>query len=519
MTFARTERFLRPEGSAYRALVTFTGIVAAFTMVLSGTIVNVAVPDVMGAFGVGQDKAQFLSTAYIATMTASQLLNAWVISVFGRRLAFSLVLTIFVIGSLVCTASPNIDLVIVGRVMQGFAAGIVQPLVLITIIGVFPKDRRGTATGVYISGLALALGFGPAVGGITIDALNWRWIFLVPLPFVGTSLLLGTFFIPDDADARSKAAFDWWGYSFLCIALYCLMSAVANGQREGWDSDLILSYWLIGAGAAIAFVRSQTRDSGKLLDFSLFSNPRFMVVIFLTFVFGVGNFAITYAIPVFGQLVLGLTPTAAGLLLLPAGIIAMLVTLVVGRISDHLSTVTLIMVGLGMFFFGTLLLAQGDVNTPVLTILLLTIACRIGTAFVGPAATATAIDELPSDRLNEGSGTINFFRQMGGAFGINILVAMLERRTEFHVDAMTATQNADNEATRQLLRGATELLSPSGLPAAAQSQIALDHLGQMLSMQANTLAWRDGFLMVSAVFLFAMLPAWFLRRTGSRRKV
>ena len=169
-----TEQTTTPAG---RWLITGTGMVASSTMVLSGTIVNVAVPDVMGAFGVGQGLAQFVATAFLATMTASQLLGRWIIGLLGRRIAFMTVLVVFAAGGLVCATSPSIDFLIFGRVMQGFSAGIVQPLVLVTILSVFPPERRGMATGIYLSGLALALGFGPVVGGLTIDALGWRYIF------------------------------------------------------------------------------------------------------------------------------------------------------------------------------------------------------------------------------------------------------------------------------------------------------------------------------------------------------
>ena len=163
-----TEQTTTPVG---RWLITGTGMVASSTMVLSGTIVNVAVPDVMGTFGVGQGMAQFLATAYLATMTASQLLGRWIIGLLGRRIAFMTVLVVFASGGLVCATSPSIDLLIFGRVMQGFSAGIVQPLVLVAILNVFPPERRGMATGIYLSGLALALGFGPVVGGLTIDGV------------------------------------------------------------------------------------------------------------------------------------------------------------------------------------------------------------------------------------------------------------------------------------------------------------------------------------------------------------
>src|SRR3546814_2364692 len=127
-------------------------------MVLSATIVNVAVPHVMGAFGIGQDEAQWMATAFIATMTASQLLNAWVVAALGQRAAFLFTLVVFVIGTLISASSQSIGMLILGRVLQGFSAGIVQPLVMVTIFQVFPADRRGLAMGIYGTGVIMEIG-------------------------------------------------------------------------------------------------------------------------------------------------------------------------------------------------------------------------------------------------------------------------------------------------------------------------------------------------------------------------
>ena len=299
-------------GPGYRWFVTIGGLTASFTMVLTGTIVNVAVPDVMGAYGVGQDKAQFLSTAFITTMTASQLLNAWFVGKFGQRDAFIIVLSIFLLGGLICGFSPNLNVIIFGRVMQGFAAGIVQPLVMVTLFQVFPADRRGTAMAIYGMGLVLALGLGPVVGGVTIDVLGWRNIFFVPLPLVVVALTAGIFLMPSALNQRKTGAFDWYGYVLLCIALYCMMSAIGHGQRDGWTSDRSMTVIFIGLTATIGFVISQMRPGSSMLDFSLFKNVRFASAVVVAIVFGMGNFASTYAIPVFGQLVQGYTATVAG---------------------------------------------------------------------------------------------------------------------------------------------------------------------------------------------------------------
>ena len=509
----------QPAAPVGRWLVTGTGMVASFTMVLSGTIVNVAVPDVMGTYGVGQGLAQFLATAYLATMTASQLLGRWITGWLGRRLAFMVVLVVFGAGGLVCAAAPTIDLLILGRVMQGFSAGIVQPLVLATIISVFPPERRGMATGIFISGLGLALGFGPVVGGLTIDGFGWRYIFLVPLPFVAAALVLGAFFMPDEEHPARRVLFDWTGYALLCVSIFCLMSGIASGQRLGWGSDIIVGYFGVGVGAGLLFVRSQLRSDRAILDLSLLSHPRFAAAILVTIVYGAGNFSITYATPVFGQFVQGLTPTAAGFLLLPAGLVVVVMTPLIGRAADRLPAAGIITAGLLVFMGGTLLFAGADVNTPYLHVVLFAVVCRVGMGLITPTLTATAISAVPEDRFSQGPGTINFFRQLGGAFAINTLVALLERRTEFHADAMAATQSADNAAMREMLSRAGDLLAPSGLPESTYDLISLDYLGHVIAAQASTIAYQDGFLLVSIVFAIALLPTWLIGWLDRRRRM
>lgn len=135
------EAQFRRYGPAYRWLVTAGGLLGAMSMVLSATMVNVAVPSIMGAFGIGQDLAQWAATAFLATMVASQLLNAWAVAAFGQRTTFSLALAIFALGALICASAPNIETLIAGRILQGFSAGLVQPLVMATVVAVFQIGR------------------------------------------------------------------------------------------------------------------------------------------------------------------------------------------------------------------------------------------------------------------------------------------------------------------------------------------------------------------------------------------
>ena len=204
-------------GPSYRWLVTAAGLTGAIAMILSATIVNVAVPSIMGAYGIGQDVAQWAETAFLSTMVASQLLNTWVVRALGQRLAYAMTLIIFVAGAFVCAFSPNIDILIIGRIMQGFSAGIIQPLVLATMVAVFPRNRRGFAVGMYGLGVTMAPSFGPLVGGLTIDFLTWRHAFLMPLPLVLFAFVGGLIFMPGKKFERRLPPFNWIGFILLCV--------------------------------------------------------------------------------------------------------------------------------------------------------------------------------------------------------------------------------------------------------------------------------------------------------------
>ena len=153
------------------------GMAASFTMVVSGTIVNVAVPSVIGAFGIGLDQAQLITTGFNIAMVTSQLLNAWLVAAFGQRVGFLLAAAVFTLGSIIGGLGQTFDMIVVGRILQGVAAGIVQPLVMVVAFQVFPADRRGYAMAIYSMGIFLAVAAGPVFGGIAIDLLHWRYIF------------------------------------------------------------------------------------------------------------------------------------------------------------------------------------------------------------------------------------------------------------------------------------------------------------------------------------------------------
>ena len=387
-------------GQAYKWLVILAGLLGSMSMVLSATMVNVAIPSIMGAYGVGQNLAQWAATAFLTTMVASQLLNAWMVGAFGQRIIFCFALAFFCLGAVICSSSPNIETLIVGRIMQGFSAGLIQPLVLALVVAVFPPERRGLAVGVYGMGVTLAPSFGPFFGGLAIDAFTWRHIFIAPVPLVMVALSLGLVIMPPKGDRISLPPFNWTGYILVATALMCIMSVIGNGQRWGWTSDRTTLFFVIGLSTAVLFVYTQWQSKSPLMDVSLFTDLRFTSAMFIAFAFGAGNFATNYAIPVFVQTVHGFNPTEAGLVIVPAGILLIALIPLSGRMADRIPSHYPMMTGCLVFALATFLLSSSDVNTSFWTIAAIAVLSRGAIGMVMPNLGKTAMGAIPSDKLD-----------------------------------------------------------------------------------------------------------------------
>ncbi|MBT6277682.1 MAG: DHA2 family efflux MFS transporter permease subunit [Chromatiales bacterium] len=502
-------------GGAYRTLLTVAAMSASFTMVTSGTIVNVAVPDVMGAFGIGLDRAQLVASAFNVALVTSQLLNVWVVRIFGQRGGFLAMSVVFVAGSVIAALSADFEWLVFGRVLQGVAAGVVQPLIMVTMFQAYPPERRGFAMALYSMGVFMAVAMGPIFGGFAIELFHWRYIFWITIPIIAVSAVMGWLFMPSTREDE-KEPFDWLGYVLLLVAVYCVLTGLTDGNRSGWDSTRILVLFIVGMSCAVGFVISQLRDGPTLMDLSLFSYRQYAVVALIAFVFGVGNFGSGYGVPVFVQLIQGASPLDAAIIMLPSSLLIVATLPFTGWLSDNIRPHIGIIIGLALFTVGTIPMGFADTNTPFVAVMFFFIVSRLGMSFTSPFIMNTALGAIPREKLNAGGGTINFCRQLGGSLGLAAWVAFVDTRTSMHSEAFTATQSPHNSTTREMLEDVGRMLEQSGLPDEFRASTALHYLGQVIHAQASTRAFQDGFLILVVSFVAAMIPAYMLRKIRSK---
>ena len=289
--------------------------------VMSTSAVSVALPTIGRDLHASSTSLEWIVDAYVIVF-ASLLVAGGVLSDRrGRKGMFMTGVTLFGIGSLVGGVAPSVGWLLCGRVIQGLGPAIVTPTSLAIISATFDEPgARAGAIGVWSSGSGLALALGPAVGGLLVDAIGWRSVFLLNVPLALVVIALGVRFIPVIARSEEGARFDWTGAFLTTTGIGLLTFAIIEGPGRGWDSGLILGAFVVAFGALAAFVAWEERHESPLIDVSLFARAPFTVAnlaglaVFFAFIGG-----IVYLSAYFQQ-VQGRSALGAGLAVLPVGI-------------------------------------------------------------------------------------------------------------------------------------------------------------------------------------------------------
>jgi MFS transporter, DHA2 family, multidrug resistance protein len=475
---------------------------------LAATIVNVALPSIIGAFGLGQDQAQWLATAFLTSSTGFMLLNTWAIACFGMRATFVAAIAVFIMGSLLGTGSHGLETLILGRVLQGAGAGLVQPMAVLLIFQRFPERVRGAALGVYSLGVIFSPALGPAIGGVLIDLFDWRMVFVATLPLVLLAAPLAFFFLPRRLGGGRGPRLDWQGLALVIGALTLTLNGLAEGHREGWD-DTATIVRLGGAAAFwMAFLVWESRHPFPVLNLRLFANPGFALAGLVIMLTGLAVYGSTYLIPLFVQLMQHYSPTSAGQVLLPAGVAMMIGFPLAGRLSDHIDARLLLSAGVAMFGVSMLLLSGVSTSVSFATMAGWIALSRFGIATVMPSAHGSAMRLVEPSMLAFAAPATTFLTQAGGALGLASLSVLLQERAAFHIDAVAPLVTEKNSKAMAAIDALREGFLAMNLPANDAEIMSYRQVADAMWQGAQVLAFRDCFFVIALAFaaLFLVIP-------------
>lgn len=443
---ASTDRPLDPPGARAKWLATATAMLGTFSMVLAATILTVALPQLMHVFAVDQQGVQWLVTGFLAAMTTSMLLNAWCVERFGIRATYVGAMAVFIVGSVLGALSPDIGWLILARVLQGAAAGVVQPLGMLVIFQVFEPGERGKGFGVYGLGVILAPAFAPVLGGLLVDLLSWRATFLVALPVCAIGVPMAFAHLPGrDAELPARRL-DWAGLLLLAGTLAVLLWALSSGPKIGWEQDAVRGGLAAGVAGFAAFLLWEWFHPSPLLELRVFRSALFVGGFLLTLVMGGGLYASTYLIPLYLQQVTGMMPSGAGLLMLPAGLAMAATFPVAGRLTDRVARAIPILAGAGLFIVSCAMLGWTDTASGVAWLSVAVLAGRVGLGLMMPPVTAGTLLRMEQQHVPQASGAINFGRQLGGSVGVSLISIVLDVASGSHGDGFALLDAAGRRA-------------------------------------------------------------------------
>jgi len=418
-------------GPHYKWLVLLVVGIGAVAGVLPTSSFNVAIPTLSQAFGLGQNQVQWAMTAFMMAMTVSMLPTPWLLDRFGLRRVFLLAVATLALASIAGSLASTFPSVICARILQGAAAGLLQPLAVVVTMRLFPLETQGRAAGLSTLSIALTPAFAPALGGALLDRFGWEAIFLLNLPFCLVAGVAALYLLPLPKDSRS-GPFDWVGLGWLAIATVALIEGVSSLQRHGAAAPWTLSQFVIVATATWLFLWHAQRTSAPIIDLHLFRQRTFAMGSIVSFAYGFGMYASLYLIPVFLQSALAYPAAAAGLALVPSGIALVLTLPLAGRLADHHPPKWVAASGLAVFGGSLFILSVLGGSIHYGELIGATVLGRIGLGLILPILSLATLRHVAARHLGQASVIITYARQLGGVMGIATTAVFIEWRESVH---------------------------------------------------------------------------------------
>ncbi|MFN8112785.1 MAG: MFS transporter [Solirubrobacterales bacterium] len=394
-------------------------------IVIDNTIVNVALPTLARDLDADLSELQWVVDAYTLVFAGLLLLAGALGDRYGRRRMLLTGLAVFGAASAFAAYAGSADALIAGRAVMGAGAALIMPATLSLLVNVFADPReRAMAIGVWAATAGLGVALGPVVGGVLLDHYSWGAIFLVNVPLTVLALVAGRRLVPESRDPVTRPL-DWTGAGLSGAGLLALVWGVIEAPSEGWTSAPVLAAGAVAAAALTAFVVRQRRVAAPLLDVRLFRNPRFTAASSTIAILFFALFGFLFLSTQLLQFVLGYSPSAAGVRVLPYAGAMIVFAPLSARFVARLGTKRVATAGMVLFAAGLAVAATVTAGSGYGRLALGLLLMGIGMGLAGAPATESIMGALPPERANIGSAVNDTTRELGGALGVAIVGSIM----------------------------------------------------------------------------------------------
>ena len=492
---------LKPLQGGMLALMTVAVAFSTFMEVLDMTIVNVAVPHIAGSLAVSPSEGTWAISSYSMASAIMQPLTGWIAKRFGEVRTFVVSVALFVVFSMLCGLATSMPMLVVARLLQGAGSGPMVSLALALLLANYPKSKQGIALALWAMTVVIAPVLGPILGGWITDNFAWPWIFYINLP-VGIGAAVTTWFLLHKRESKTvKAPIDVIGLVLLVAGIGCMQFMLDNGNDHDWfASPLILTLGLIALVSLSFLIAWELNAKHPVIDLSLFRQRNFTIGVSAMSFGMLAFFAINVVSPLWLQTTLGFTASWSGLTSAWVGVLAFVLSPVVGsqlgRFDLRAMITTAFVVLAGTSFW----LSTFDSGASYGSMVWPRLVMGLGIPLFFIPLNQIYLSGLPADQIASASGLANFFRTLGSSVSTALTVTLWQHRTEFHHASLT--ENITDAAPAAT--GFLQHLQAAGLA----GQRGLGVVDQLISREAATLAVNDVFWLCSIIFILMIPLLW-----------
>lgn len=474
---------------------------AVFMNVLDTSIANVSIPAIAGDLGVSPQQGTWVITSFAVANAISVPLTGWLTQRLGQVRLFVGSILLFVLASFLCGMAPNIEFLIAARVFQGAVAGPMIPLSQTLLLASYPAAKSGMALAFWGMTTLVAPIVGPLLGGWISDNYSWPWIFYINLP-IGLMAAWMTWSIYRSRESVTKhVPIDKVGLALLVIWVGSLQVMLDKGKELDWfNSPQIVILGLTAIIGLVYFLIWELNEKHPVVDLSLFKGRNFSAgVVAISVAYGV-FFGSLVILPLWLQTQLNYTATDAGMIMAPVGVLAILLSPVVGKLLPKIDARIITTTAFIIFAIVFFMRAEFTVEVDFITLMIPTVIQGAAMAMFFIPLTAIILSGLAPERIPAAAGLSNFVRIMFGGIGTSLFTTMWDRRTILHHAYLAEHTGPDNPAVALTLHA----LTSQGIP----EPTALALMEHTLNVQASTLAATDLFWLSAVLFIFLIGLIW-----------
>ena len=477
---------------------------ATFMNVLDTSIANVSLPAIAGDLGVSPTQGTWVITSFGVANAIAVPLTGWLSQRFGQVRLFTASILLFVLTSWLCGLAPNMTTLIFFRVLQGLVAGPMIPLSQALLLSSYPKALAGLAMALWSMTTLVAPVMGPLLGGWITDNISWPWIFYINIPVgFGAAFITWSIFHKRESQTR-KLPIDSIGLALLVIWVGALQIMLDKGKELDWfHSGEVIALGIVSLVGFIAFVIWELTEEHPVVDLTLFKKRNFWAgVVAISVGYGLffGNVVL---LPLWLQQYMGYTATQAGMVLAPVGVMALLLSPVVGKTLGKVDPRHYAAFSFVVFTLVLWMRSQFNTQADFGTILIPTLIQGVAMAFFFIPLMTITLSGLSHDKIPAASGLSNFVRITAGSFGTSIATTVWQDRAAMHHAQISEYVSQGSQATSSVLSG----LAGAGL----SPEQALGTVNRLVDQQAYMLAANDVFY-VSALMFLLLIPLIYLTR-------